>query len=244
MHDATLVTRGDVADERGEAEAMRLLARASALAPLFRGRFCDVLLARRAARTFDEDAVLYEMAERERIMYFVRRGVVKVGTVTSSGREIIYDLRKAGDVVGELCALEAVRHDRAVAVERTDAIAVPFDDIMETLAHHPALMRDFVALFCHALADAHEQVNRLATDDVMPRVIGVLKTLATKVGRPLGDLVEIATYLTQEEVSQMVVARRERVSTALNALRRCGIAQYSPRGHLVVDLHALDAYEA
>jgi CRP-like cAMP-binding protein len=76
-----------------------------------------VLLADRAARTFDEDAVLYEMAERERTMFFVRRGVVKVGTVTANGREIIYDLRKAGDVVGELCALEAVRHDRAVAVD-------------------------------------------------------------------------------------------------------------------------------
>jgi CRP-like cAMP-binding protein len=100
-----------------EAEAARLHARASALAPLFRGRFCDVLLADRAARTFDEDAVLYEMAERERTMFFVRRGVVKVGTVTANGREIIYDLRKAGDVVGELCALEAVRHDRAVAVD-------------------------------------------------------------------------------------------------------------------------------
>lgn len=42
-----------------------------------------------------------------------------------------------------------------------------------------------------------------------------------KLGRPLGDLVEIATYLTQEEVSQMVMARRER-----SPLRstRCGDA--------------------
>jgi CRP-like cAMP-binding protein len=123
-------------------------------------------------------------------------------------------------------------------------VAVSLDDIMETLARHPALMRDFVTLFCHALADAHEQVNRLAADDVMPRLIGVLKSLAAKLGRPLGDLVEIATYLTQEEVSQMVMARRERVSTALNALRRRGIAQYSPRGHLIVDLRALDAFAA
>jgi hypothetical protein len=40
------------------------------------------------------------------------------------------------------------------------------------------------------------------------------------------------------------MARRERVSTALNALRRRGIAQYSPRGHLIVDLRALDAFAA
>jgi CRP-like cAMP-binding protein len=90
------------------------------------------------------------------------------------------------------------------------------------------VLQDFVGIFCSALSEAHDQVNRLAADDVMHRLINVLKTLAKKFGRPSGALVEIATYLTQEELSQMVVARRERVSTALNSLRRRGIAQYSP----------------
>lgn len=56
--------------------------------------------------------------------------------------------------------------------------------------------------------------------------------------------VEIGAYLTQEEVAQMVMARRERVSTALNALRRRGIAQYSTRGRLILDMRALDDYVA
>jgi CRP-like cAMP-binding protein len=220
------------------------LSRGSALAPLFRGRFCDVVLGGRPARVFEEDAVLYEMAARERTFFFLRTGIVKIGTITAAGREIIYDLRKDRDVVGELCAIEPVRRDRAVAVERTCAIAVPFEEVMEALAQHPALLRDFVAMFCHALADAHEQVNRLAADDVMPRLVGVLKTLAVKLGRPAGQHVEIGAYLTQEEVAQMVKARRERVSTALNALRRRGIAQYSTRGRLILDMRALDDYVA
>ena len=51
-------------------------------------------------------------------------------------------------------------------------------------------------------------------------------------------------YLTQEEIAQMVGARRERVSTALNALRRRGMVQYSTRGHLVLDVRALEAHAA
>ena len=218
--------------------------RSAALAPLFRGRFCEVLLPNRAVQVFEEDEVLYEMAARERTFFFVRSGIVKVGTITANGREIIYDLRKDRDVVGELCVLEVVRRDRAVAVERTEAIPVPFDEVMDSLAQHPQLLRDFVAMFCHALAEAHEQVNRLAADDVMPRLVGVLKTLAGKLGRPSGEQVEIAAYLTQEEVAQMVMARRERVSTALNALRRRGIARYSSRGRLILDMRALDDYVA
>lgn len=97
---------------------VRVAAVSSAWVPIFRGRFCDILLPNRATRTFAEDEVIYEMGDKERTFFFVRGGVVKTWTITNEGREIIYDLRKDGDVVGELCALESMRRDRAVAVER------------------------------------------------------------------------------------------------------------------------------
>jgi CRP-like cAMP-binding protein len=216
----------------------------SALVPAFRGRFCDILSPNRAARIFAEEEVLYELGDKERIFFFIRHGVVKTGTITDRGREIIYGLRKDGDAVGELCALESVRRDRAVAVERTEAVPVAFDELMDALIKHPALLRDFVGIFCSALSEAHDQVNSLAVNDVMYRLVNVFNTLVNKLGRPLGDLVEIATYLTQEELSRMVVARRERVSTALNSLRRRQIVQYSPRGHLLLDVRALEVYRS
>lgn len=225
---------------KNDGAALRMAAYSSALAPIFRGRFCDILLPNRAARTFDDDEVIYELGDKGRILFFIRHGVVKTGSIADDGREIIYDLRKDGDVVGELCAQESVRRDRAVAIERTEAIPVTFDEVVDALIKHPAVLQDFLGIFCSALSEAYGQVNRLATDSVMHRLINVLKTLAKKFGRPSGELVEIATYLTQEELAQMVVARRERVSTALNSLRRRGIAQYSPRGHLLLRMGALD----
>lgn len=220
--------------------AYGLSALSPALARIFRGRLCDVLLPNRSTILFAEDEIIFEMGDTERTFFFIRHGVVKTGTITDSGRELIFDIRKDGDVVGELCALEAVRADRAVALERTEAVAVPFDEIVTTLAKHPALLGDFMAVFCNALSAAYDQVNRLAAGNVERRLVNVLKSLARKHGRPLGKLIEIPTRLTQEELSQMVAARRERVSTALNSLRRRGIAQYSTRGHLLVDLKALE----
>lgn len=221
----------------------RLAGLSSALAPIFRGRFCDILLPNRAARTFAEDEVMYDLGDSERAFFFVRRGIVKTGTITDSGREIIYDIRKDGDVAGELCCIEPPRRDRAVAVVATEAIPVPFDEVMDTLAQHPTLLRSFVEVLASALAEAYDQVNRLADDNVMEGLIKVLKTLAAKLGRPSGRLTEINAYLTQEELSQMVVARRERISTALNSLRRHGIAQYSSRGHLLLDMPALESHK-
>ncbi len=116
---------------------------------------------------------------------------VKTGTITDNGREIIYAVRKDGDVAGELCCLEPPRRDRAVAVQATEAIPVPFEEVMDTLARHPTLLQGLVEVLAHALAEAYDQVNRLADDNVMEGLIKVLKTLAAKLGRPSGKFTEI-----------------------------------------------------
>lgn len=223
---------------------LHIAALSSALAPMLRGKFCDTLLPGRATRTFDKEEVIYELGEKERILFFIQRGIVKVGTIIDSGREIIYDIRKDGDVAGELTCFEAPRRDRAVAIERTEAVPVPFAEAMDVLAKHPALLQDFIEACGRALSEAYDQINRLAEGSVERGLVEVLQSLAAKLGHPAGKFVEIATYLTQEELSQMVVARRERVSTALNSLRRRGIVQYSPRGYLLIDIRALERYRS
>jgi hypothetical protein len=85
----------------------------TALVSIFRGNFCDFILPNRKTTSFKKHSVIYEVGDPERTLYFLRDGFVKVGTVTADGREIIYDVRKKGDVIGELCASAPVRSDRA-----------------------------------------------------------------------------------------------------------------------------------
>ena len=82
------------------------------MAPIFRGGLCETLLATRGARRFERHAVIFDIGETDRSLFFIRNGLVKTGTITEDGREIIYDVRTDGDVVGELCALDFSRRDR------------------------------------------------------------------------------------------------------------------------------------
>lgn len=220
----------------------RQAAVSTALTSVFRGKFCDLLLSSRRTTIFDKHSVIYNVGDRERTFFFLQTGFVKVGTIAVDGREVIYDVRKGGDVVGELCASEQVRPDRAVALEETGAIRVPFEEVMEFILSKPDVIAMLVDVFCQALKEAYSQVNSLAIDNTIQRLVRVLIGLATKIGVPSGSLVEIPTYLTQEEIAQMAVARRERISTALNSLRRRGMVQYSPRGNMVLDLAALKSH--
>jgi CRP/FNR family transcriptional regulator, cyclic AMP receptor protein len=220
----------------------RQAAVSAALVSVFRGNFCDLILPNRIPTTFKKYEVIYNVGDERRTFFFLTGGFVKVGTITANGREVIYDIRRGGDVVGELCVSEPARPDRAVALEQTDAIAVPFEDVLDVLLKNPDMIAVLMNVFCRALKEAYTQVNTLAVEDTIHRLVKILIGLAAKLGRPSGSLVEIPTYLTQEEIAQMVAARRERVSTALNSLRRQGMVQYSARGHLVLNVSALESY--
>jgi CRP/FNR family transcriptional regulator, cyclic AMP receptor protein len=216
----------------------------AALVSVLRGKFCDAILPNRKVSYFQKHDVIYEVGDQNRTLFFLQTGYVKVGTLTPDGREIIYDVRKGGDLIGELCVCGRPRPDRAVALEDTHAIPVPYDDVINVVRSQPEMIGRLIEFLCQALTEAYEQVNALALDDILRRLAKVLIGLAGKIGSRLGESVEISAYLTQEELSQMVAARRERVSTALNLLRKRGAIQYSNHGRLLLNMEVLKAHAA
>lgn len=214
----------------------------SVLATIFRGKLCDVALRNRSVATFEKDQVIYDVGGENQTFFFLQKGFVKVGSITEDGHELIYDVRKAGDIVGELCASGQRRQDRAVALERTEVIAVPLDEVLDIVQKNRDLLRELVQVFCNSLSDAYDQLNSLAFGDTVHRLVRVLLKLGTQLGRSSGRTTELSAYLTQEEISQMVAARRERVSTAMNFLRNRGMVDYSHGGYLVLNLKALQNY--
>ncbi len=211
----------------------------SALASTFRGKLCGILLRGRKALFFPKGQVIFDLGSSDDTFFFIREGVVSIGTVSADGHEIIYDLRKEGDVVGELCASDISRRDRAVALEHTKAIPVPYPEILDALQKNRAILKDVLRAFARALASAYDKTELLFAKDIAHRVIKTLLKLANQLGRPSGELIEIDAYLTQEELSQMMGASRERVSSALNGFRARGIIRYSRGGHLLLNPKAL-----
>jgi hypothetical protein len=126
----------------------RQAAVSAALVSVFRGNFCDLILPNRVPTTFKKSEVIYNVGDERRTFFFLTGGFVKVGTITANGREVIYDIRRGGDVVGELCVSEPARPDRAVALEQTDAIAVPLEDVLDVLQRKPDMIAVVMNVFC------------------------------------------------------------------------------------------------
>src|SRR5260370_10913371 len=142
----------------------------SALARTFRGKLCDVILRNRCVATFEKDQVIYDVGDEKQMFFFLQKGYVKVGSITEDGHELIYDVRKAGDIVGELCASGQQRQDRAVALERTEVIAVPLDEVLDIVHKNRDLLQELVQICYESLSDAYDQLNTLAFSDTVHRL--------------------------------------------------------------------------
>src|SRR5438874_12097319 len=98
----------------GFEDSLSQAAVSTALAAVFRGKFCDAILPNRKAVAFKKEQVIYDGGDTARDVFFLQRGFVRFGTITSNGHELIYDVRKAGDVLGALCPYVLQRRDRAL----------------------------------------------------------------------------------------------------------------------------------
>lgn len=74
------------------------------------------------------------------------------------------------------------------------------------------------------------------------RLARTLVILADTLGEDTPEGTHIVHYVRQEELAQMLAARREVVSGLLNRLRERGLISYSRKGEITVHRAPLQAY--
>ena len=211
------------------------------LSGLFRGRLCQKL-ASGPARSLDAGELLYTMGQPAESVYLVRRGLVKTSLVSPAGQELTLRLYPAGDILGELCLCTGERREQAAALEASEVVEIPLTSLLRQLRQEPQAALEFASTVCEHLGEAHEGLRSLSFDPVSQRLARALLGLADRLGEAGARGRRIAHYITQEELAQLIGARREVVSGLLNRLRADGLIGYTRRGLIEVDREALKAY--
>ena len=217
--------------------------RCTALSGVLRGRLCEQL-AQRPARHFAPDRYLYLIGDRARSVFLLRSGLVKTSVLADSGDELILRVCRPGDVFGELCFCTGERREQAMALEPSEVVEIPFDELVGRLRADSQALFDFLALVCERLAEANERLQSLSFDLTLERLVRALLKLADELGEGApgrGDLA-LGHYIKQADLARLIAARREVVSTLLNQLRERGLVSYPRKGRIRVDRDALRSY--
>jgi len=191
-------------------------------------------------RRFRKGQALFHEGGRSDRVVVLLDGRVKVSTVTEEGREVILAFRGAGDLLGELSAIDGgPRSASVVAIEPVQALAVTAADFRAYLREHPDVALLLLQTLSRRLRDADRKRVEYGAHDTVGRVAARLVELAQRYGEPAAAGVRIGLPLSQEELAGWTGSSREAVSKALQSLRRAGWVVTERRSITVLDLEAL-----
>jgi CRP/FNR family transcriptional regulator, cyclic AMP receptor protein len=184
-------------------------------------------------------ALFHQGGQSDRVLVLLG-GRVKVSTVTEEGREIVLAFRGAGDLLGELSAIDDEPRSASVtAIEPVEALAVATSDFRAYLGAHPTVALLLLQMLSRRLRDADRKRVEYGAHDTVGRVAARLVELGERYGEPVADGVRVGLPLSQEELAGWTGASREAVSKALQSLRRLGWVLTERRSITLVDVEAL-----
>jgi CRP-like cAMP-binding protein len=200
----------------------------------------DALRAIAHIRRFEAGELVLREADRPTLVLAVLTGTVKLTKTASSGREIVLELRGAGEVVGELGAIDGhTRSASAVALGEVEALVVPAERFNALLRERAGLTHRLLVTVVARVREAASRQLELGTSDVVGRVCRRLAELAASHGAAIEGGVLVRGAVSQQELADWAGVSRDGVVRALHELRDLGWVETGRQRLLIRNLEAV-----
>jgi CRP/FNR family cyclic AMP-dependent transcriptional regulator len=166
--------------------------------------------------------VLMSQQELGDVIYLLIRGTVKVYIERPLTADVILAICGAGEVLGELNAIDEMGHTANVeTLEPSTLFVVNRHEFRQCLDTMPQLTLNIASNTIRRLRTATMQIQSLARQDVYSRVACQLVSFAEQYGEPCSDgTIFIPLRLTQSNLADLIGASRVRVNQVLNSFKR------------------------
>jgi CRP/FNR family cyclic AMP-dependent transcriptional regulator len=196
-------------------------------------RLSEVLENCRCMRLPARKAV-YRRGEAGDEMCIVLSGGVKVSTLSTDGKEVIFDLLSVGDFFGELSLLDGRPRTATVTTLVPSVLVVMGRDFfVPFLEKNPKSAVRLLYLLARRLRAVDEFLEEVLFFDSETRLAKRITALKNIYGKKVGDAFQIEFKVSQQDIASMVGITRERVNKHLKSWERKGIVHLQ-QGHLVI----------
>jgi CRP-like cAMP-binding protein len=185
---------------------------------------------RTVMREIRRKEVLYLPGDAGDRVYLLKRGVVKISTLTDDGKEIILALMRPGEVFGEESVLEdAPRDHMAEAYEDALICVITRQDFLGILRAHPEMAFKVTKLVGFRLKTLRNRVEGLLFKGAPARLAQTLLDLARDHGIKDDEGVLLPLKLSQQDLASLIGVTRESVNLALADFRGRGLVEMEGR---------------
>ena len=187
------------------------------------------------ASTAHRDEFIWFPEQPSNVIFFLKRGRVKIASMGEDGKEVIKAVLYPGEVFGELAlAGEDKRRDHAVALDDdVDICAMNVEDVQDMMREKPSLNFAVTRLIGERSISIERRLEGLIFKDSRTRILDLLREMATKYGQAIGDELLLKHALTHQDLADLTATSRQTVTTVLNDLKKKDLV-YMERGKLLI----------
>jgi CRP/FNR family cyclic AMP-dependent transcriptional regulator len=195
------------------------------------------LAMRGVVRSYPKKSILINEGDEGDSVFVLLKGSVKVFSMDTSGREIVYGKIQAGDYFGEMSLDGGPRSASVMTLEPCTCAVLTRSNVSEHLAVEPQFALDLVVQVIHRARAATEVARTMALMDVYGRLAAVLqedlddshyeshsrqKAKAGHMAEPALLVPHLLEPITHQDLAGRVGASREAISRILKTLERSG----------------------
>jgi CRP-like cAMP-binding protein len=159
-------------------------------------------------------------------VHVLLRGRAKVVTTSADGSRCILAVRRPGDVLGELSAIDGrSRSASVVALDEVTDLCIPVGQFSTMLTTRPRVAHAVLTVVAGRLRDASSQRTESGDSRAAQRLESLLVDLAAQYGTTDPDGVAVALPFTQDELAASIGASRQTVVRALGKLRVADVVE-------------------
>jgi CRP-like cAMP-binding protein len=174
-------------------------------------------------KVYSEREVIFSQGEKADRMFLIKAGRVKLSKLTSEGNEIILDLRKGGDFIGENILHEEMDYPlSAICLAKTLTCGFTKKIFEKLVLDYPSIGLQVIKNLSRRMTVLSSRVETIALTTIAEKLYGSLLLVASEYGKRESRGFVIDLPFTHEELSFLVGVHRVSITRALKELRRAG----------------------
>lgn len=201
---------------------LQLLAQSELFGALVQEALGECAAAFRPAR-FARGEMIFARGDKSARLYLIAEGQVRLAIGSGEGRELSFEIARAGAIFGEIAALDgAPRSAEATALSEVSAFTLENEAFRRLRRRHPELSEAAIALLCRRLRRVSENLENVALHLLPVRLARLLlRELGESEAAP-GARIPLLLAFSQSELAQLLGASRPKVNAAFGVLEAAG----------------------
>lgn len=200
----------------------------------------DAIRAVGVQKSYESGTRLWLYGDQPTHTMVILSGLVKLTRDSIEGRELIFDLRGPGYLLGELGPIESMpRNATVTVVEDVEAIVLSSEAFRRLLIERGTVAYAVLAIVADKLRQATDRRLEAGVGDAQARLCGRLVEMASDAPIEPNGVIVIKSPLTQQELADWIGVSRDAVVLSLRRLRKLGWVETGRRTIRILDIEAL-----